>query len=205
MRSLPDVSLCIYGEKNVKYYDYLVNLCDILNVKNRVHFMGFIDGKYELYNQASAIILPSVHEGLPYCLLEAVTYNIPVIYNDISKISYHIDMNDTNSNVSYVYDGYTKKLDNTLYVENYSSLLKMIGYIEYTISVQDMIALNKVDENSSFRIKALKSLICGKVIVGSKYLIPPYLTGIKTFDASNNLYETNVNKIVGAIQKCLSL
>jgi glycosyltransferase involved in cell wall biosynthesis len=206
IRQLPNVSLCIYGEKNVKYYNYLANLCEILGVVNRVHFMGFVDGKYDLYNQASAVILPSVHEGLPYCLLEALAYSIPIIYNDISKISYHIESDINNGNIPYVYDGYTKKLNDMLYVENYTVLLKMIGYTEYTIGVQDMIALNKADENSSLRIKSLKSLILHsspeKIIVGSKYLIPPYLANVKT---SDNQYETNVTKIVGAIQKCLEL
>jgi glycosyltransferase involved in cell wall biosynthesis len=38
----------------------------------------------ELYANAHGFILPSYHEGLPICLLEAMSYGLPAILSDIS-------------------------------------------------------------------------------------------------------------------------
>lgn len=201
MMYFSDVKLYVYGETNVKYYDYLIKLCTLLKICDKVIFMGFSDSKYNLYNQASCVILPSVHEGLPYCLLEAKAYGIPLIYNDISKISLHLD---DNANISYVYDGYQNNLNNMLYVDNYNLLLKSIGYVEYTIDVKSMITLNKVTEKSDLKLRTMQSIIMhhsDKITVGEKYIVPPFLSSNTN---KNNLYESNVQLIVKSINNFFS-
>jgi glycosyltransferase involved in cell wall biosynthesis len=195
IRLLQNVKLYIYGETNVKYYDYLLNLCNLLQISDKVIFMGFSDSKYDLYNGASCIILPSVHEGLPYCLLEAEAYKIPVIYNDISMISLHLKGHE---NVNYTYKGYSD-LTKILYVNNYATLLKEIGYIEYVIDVKSMINLNKVTDKSGLKMRSLLSIILHsneKITVGEKYAIPPFL--LENANKSN-LYEENVQILVNSI------
>lgn len=46
---------------------------------------GFIFGRFlkELYSQAALFILPSYYEGLPLALLEALSYELPVLVTDI--------------------------------------------------------------------------------------------------------------------------
>ena len=52
---------------------------------NDVILTGFVKGKklHSLLSHASCYVLPSSHEGLPIALLEAMSYNLPVIVSDI--------------------------------------------------------------------------------------------------------------------------
>lgn len=52
---------------------------------NNVVLTGFIKGSklHSLLSNASCFCLPSSHEGLPIALLEAMSYNIPVVVSDI--------------------------------------------------------------------------------------------------------------------------
>ena len=53
--------------------------------ENNVVLTGFVKGKehHSLLTHASCYCLPSSHEGLPIALLEAMSYNIPVVVSDI--------------------------------------------------------------------------------------------------------------------------
>ena len=53
--------------------------------ENEVVLTGFIKGRelHSLLSNASCYCLPSSHEGLPIALLEAMSYNIPVVVSDI--------------------------------------------------------------------------------------------------------------------------
>lgn len=52
---------------------------------SRVVLTGFIRGNdlAEVFSNAGLFVLPSYHEGLPIALLEAISYNLPILASDI--------------------------------------------------------------------------------------------------------------------------
>ena len=53
----------------------------------RVKLIGFVEGKIlrELYSNAKLFIFPSEAEGMPMCLLEALSYDCPCLVSDIPE------------------------------------------------------------------------------------------------------------------------
>ena len=54
---------------------------------SRVQLIGFVEGKIlrELYSNARLFVFPSEAEGMPMCLLEALSYNCPCLVSDIPE------------------------------------------------------------------------------------------------------------------------
>jgi len=52
-------------------------------VEHRVHFLGFRKDVPGLISESDALLLPSEREGLPRCILEAMSIGTPVIASDI--------------------------------------------------------------------------------------------------------------------------
>jgi len=52
----------------------------------RIVLPGFLSGQSlrELFSNAGLFVLPSYHEGLPIALLEAMSYQLPVLVSDIA-------------------------------------------------------------------------------------------------------------------------
>ncbi len=57
-----------------------------LNIKHAIHFMGFRRDIKEIYDAADGTILPSLREGLPICLIEAMSMELPVVATSVSGI-----------------------------------------------------------------------------------------------------------------------
>lgn len=186
------ISLHLYGTSTNKSYEqYLRKLCKDENVDN-IYFEGHKDDKNEIYENADLVILPSVYEGLPYCLLEAKKYNKEILYNDISKISYHI--NDDN----FTYVGYNMDIIDNKFIAKYDELLLMIGYVKYAITKYTPGKLiNKI------------KYLCENKIAGHIVTIPPNLIESTDIVFKGNIFEDNVklleNNILKKINKKLKI
>lgn len=78
-----DMRLVLAGDADFED-DYSMSLKNKAKA-NQVVLTGFIKGRslHSLLSNASCFCLPSSHEGLPIALLEAMSYNIPLVASDI--------------------------------------------------------------------------------------------------------------------------
>lgn len=53
------------------------------NVQDHIKFIGFSDKKDKLLNKASLLLSTSYYEGLPFSVVEAMSYKIPLLLSDI--------------------------------------------------------------------------------------------------------------------------
>ncbi len=63
--------------------DRTVRLAASLGLAGRTHFLGLRTDVPVLMRAASALVLPSSHEGLPRCVLEAMSMGLPVVASRI--------------------------------------------------------------------------------------------------------------------------
>jgi len=62
---------------------YLTALAKHLGISEHVHFLGMQSNPFKYLRRATAFVLPSISEGMPNVLLEAMTCGCPVIASDI--------------------------------------------------------------------------------------------------------------------------
>lgn len=61
-------------------------LASSLGISERVRFMGFVDNPREFHAQMDVFALPSIHEGIPIALLEALGAGLPVVASAVGGI-----------------------------------------------------------------------------------------------------------------------
>ena len=77
----------ICGQGNLK--DNLVNLCKELNIENHVLFLGYRSDTVDLLHMSDVFMFPSLQEGLPVALMEAMAAGLPCI---VSRIRGNVDL-----------------------------------------------------------------------------------------------------------------
>ena len=77
LQKYPNYKLILIGhgpdEKKLK------NFCKKLNIKRNVIFKGWIKNPKNFYLNSKALLFPSLYEGLPNTLIDAINYNLPCI------------------------------------------------------------------------------------------------------------------------------
>lgn len=79
--SLPDVRYEIYGEGSCM--ESLVELAKQCGVEDRVCFAGYCSDIVERLHRVDAFVFPSLREGMPVAVMEAMASGLPVIALDI--------------------------------------------------------------------------------------------------------------------------
>lgn len=62
-------------------------LAESLGIAPRVHMLGFRRNVYDYIAHCQALLMPSLHEGLPYALLEAMALGIPIIASRVGGLA----------------------------------------------------------------------------------------------------------------------
>lgn len=83
----------IAGEGEEK--EFLIKKCIEYEICDKVKFTGWINNseKMKLMQNCNLMILPSYNEGLPICLLEGMSYGMPLISTDVGDISVAVQDN----------------------------------------------------------------------------------------------------------------
>jgi glycosyltransferase involved in cell wall biosynthesis len=79
-----DYELVIAGDADHET-GYSRRLRSMAALNNRIKLIGYVTGENlnQIFSHASLFCLPSYHEGLPIALLEAMSYELPVLVSDI--------------------------------------------------------------------------------------------------------------------------
>lgn len=79
-KSMPDLRLMILGEGSLR--PYLEKLISDYGLKNSIKLPGFVKNPFRLISRSEIFILPSLFEGFPNALVEAMACSVPVIASD---------------------------------------------------------------------------------------------------------------------------
>ncbi len=86
-----DLKVLIAG--NGKEEGPLKELSKTLGISENVEFLGYVENVAEVINNMDVFILPSVWEGFPYVLLEAMALGKPIVASNIFGVNEIIDDN----------------------------------------------------------------------------------------------------------------
>ncbi len=100
----------------------LMSLTKKLNLENKIIFKNWMSNPKEYYKHSKLFLFPSLYEGLPNALIDAVNYNLPSVSSDCSGAS---DI------LTYNYKNIVKKLEPKIFsqkildsINNYQESLR---------------------------------------------------------------------------------
>ena len=85
----PSIHYVLCGKGDLR--PYLEKLTEELGLAQQVHFLGYRLDMPEMYRMADCFVFPSIHEGLPFALMEAMESGLPIA---CSRIRGNVDLID---------------------------------------------------------------------------------------------------------------
>lgn len=136
----PHITFVICGNGNIDLYK---RLAKEYNIQDKLIFKGWIQGeeKEEIIKGSSIYFLPSLHEGLPMSIIEAMAYGLPVISTNVGGIP-EIVINGYNG-FTHQPDDITGMRESILKLINDTNLLSKMGKNSLNV-VQDKLSVNHI-------------------------------------------------------------
>ena len=94
---ITNMKLIILGRGELK--DYLYQLVSELNLEKDVYFLGFQKNPFKFISKSKIYVFPSLYEGFPNALVEAMACGIPVISSDCKSGPREILAPETDSKI----------------------------------------------------------------------------------------------------------
>lgn len=141
----PNIHYCIAGEGPL--HKYLCDIAESLNIRNRIHLLGFRNDVGELYKAADIFLFPTIREGLGLSALEAMSSGLPIITSNVRGI------------IDYSVDGVTGFTCHPKDVGAFSEAINILSNnseLRTNIGKHNMVAVSKYDiENVITTIKKI--------------------------------------------------
>lgn len=101
-KTVPNAKLIILGEGDL--LNYLTKLTNELGLNEDVHFLGFKNNPFKFAGRADLFVFPSLYEGFPNALAEAMACGLPIISSDCPSGPREILSSDNNINSKIITD-----------------------------------------------------------------------------------------------------
>jgi glycosyltransferase involved in cell wall biosynthesis len=88
-----EIKLILVGDG--EYSNELIAISEFLGITNIVHFFGFRSDTAALLEGFDCFVLPSLSEGTPRCIMEAMALKVPVVASDIPGNRLLVTHNET--------------------------------------------------------------------------------------------------------------
>jgi len=163
---IPDFKLAILGQGKLE--GYLKQLVKEMDLKKDVCFIGFQKNPFKFISKSTMFVFPSLYEGFPNALVEAMACGIPVISSDCSSgpreiLAPNTDMNFKTNKIEYVAYGVLIPVCDGSYLKNEEPLTKEEKFL--TDSIIEMYNLNDMRlKYSDKSLKRVKDFEAGKII-----------------------------------------
>lgn len=84
LEKFPEIQLLLMGKGNLE--GIIKSKVEELQIQNNVHFLGYRSDVLDILNNSNAFVLPSLIEGLPAVILEAMYCETPVVAYNVGGI-----------------------------------------------------------------------------------------------------------------------
>ena len=119
----------------------LKNKCELLKIKDKVHFLGNVKNPFYYLNKSNLFVMTSETEGFPNVLVEAMACGIPVVSSDCKSGPREILKNET---YGLLYP-----------VGNIDKLIEKIKYYLYEDIDKNILKMNNIKRIDDFNIKKI--------------------------------------------------
>lgn len=85
LQDLKKMVLYFFGEGELE--DALRAYCRENSILDKVSFMGFKANVADYLREMDVVVMPSLHEGIPYTMLEAMTHHVPIVASHVGGMA----------------------------------------------------------------------------------------------------------------------